>query len=80
MSRKLKVFTCIMLIICIMSSLTVSSVALNETEPNNSYTQAKRIYDDTNNYGYIGSAGDADWWVISFDIEGFANFYFRKLT
>ncbi len=56
MSRNLKVFTCIMLIISIMSALTMSGVALNETEPNNSYTQAKRIYDDTNNYGYISSA------------------------
>ncbi len=68
-----------MLIISIMSVLTLSGVALNETEPNGEYTQAKRIYDDTNNYGYISSAGDVDWWVISFDTEGFANFYLGSL-
>lgn len=81
MSRKLKVFTCIMLIISIMSSLTVSSVALNEEEPaNNEESTPTRITNDTNNYGYISTSGDEDWWVISFgNTEGFANFYLGSL-
>ena len=79
MKKKLKVFICIVLVISSMLSFTLSTFAVNESEANNTLATADRIYDDANNYGYISSTSDADWWVISFDIDGFANFYLGSI-
>lgn len=49
-----------------------------ETESNNSYSTADTTYDDYNNYGSLTN-GDVDWWKITFDEEGFANFYLSDI-
>lgn len=47
----------------------------DETEPNNTSSQADRTYDDYDSYGVISSTSDIDWWVVSFSSSGYANFW-----
>jgi len=54
---------------------TAGAVTINENEANS----INRTYNDYNNYGYISSADDEDWWVISFSQEGMATFYLGSL-
>ena len=46
-----------------------------ESESNNTYSTADRIYDDYDNYGAISTSSDVDWWVVSFPRGGYANFW-----
>ncbi len=51
----------------------------NESEPNDSYATADRTYDDYDNYGLISSYNDKDFWVVSFDAAGSANFWLGNI-
>ncbi len=53
---------------------TRSSGTINESEANNTMATADITYDDRDNYGYISSTTDEDWWKIEFDYDGQANF------
>lgn len=48
---------------------------INEAEPNDTYSNATRTYDDYINYGAIRTNTDVDWWRISFTQSGKANFW-----
>lgn len=48
---------------------------IHETEPNDTYSNATRTYDDYINYGAIRTNTDVDWWRISFTQSGKANFW-----
>lgn len=73
--RWISVVTAIML--CLAFSL--SSLALNESESNNTASTADVMYDDQNNYGYISSTSDVDWWYVSFPQGGWANYYLGNI-
>ncbi|MCL1809392.1 MAG: pre-peptidase C-terminal domain-containing protein [Clostridiales bacterium] len=57
----------------------MASVNRYEVEPNNSYTQANRTYDDDNMYGRITVTTDVDWFVVSFSSAGQANFWLGEI-
>lgn len=46
-----------------------------ETEPNGSFATANTIYSGDDNYGKIGSSGDADYYRIQFDKTGKVRFW-----
>ena len=52
---------------------------INETEPNDTYSNATRTYDDYINYGAIRTNTDVDWWRISFTQSGKANFWLGNI-
>ena len=67
-------------LLTISNSFVVNAITTqNETETNDEYTTADRTYDDYNNYGYISSQTDVDWWVISFNYDGIVNFYLGSI-
>ncbi|GEM_PF-6569641 len=51
----------------------------NEVEPNNAPSQADRTYNDYDNYGYISTSSDVDWWVVNFYYSGSANFFLGNI-
>ena len=61
------------------SNVTRSARTIQESEPNDSYTTANRTYDDYNNYGLVSSYNDKDFWVVSFDYSGTANFWLGNI-
>ena len=52
---------------------------IHETEPNDTYSNATRTYDDYINYGAIRTNTDVDWWRISFTQSGKANFWLGNI-
>lgn len=56
------------------SPLAVGS-PIQENEPNDTYSNATRTYDDYINYGAIRTNTDEDWWRIIFNESGKANFW-----
>ncbi|MBE6617125.1 MAG: M23 family metallopeptidase [Ruminococcaceae bacterium] len=50
-----------------------------ESENNNVMSNADITYDDYDNYGYISSLNDVDWWKIEFDEGGMANFWLGNI-
>ena len=50
-----------------------------ETESNDNYSIADVMYDDGNNYGYLSSQSDIDWWKITFTESGYANYWLGDL-
>ena len=80
MKKKLSLFLTVCLVISLVPafSLTALAVTRNETEPNNTTTQANtynRTYNDYDNYGKISYSDDYDYWVVSFSNSGTANFW-----
>ncbi len=60
------------------SSGTVYEVD-NSTENNDSIHSATQTYDDMDNYGSISSNLDVDFWKITFNEEGMANFWLGNI-
>ena len=58
---------------------TRAAGTIMEIEPNNTYSNADRTYDDYDNRGALGSATDVDWWVVSFLNSGNANFWLGNI-
>lgn len=50
-----------------------------ESESNNTYTSANRVYDDDDVYGTMSSTSDVDWYVVSFPSAGSANFWLGQI-
>ena len=50
-----------------------------EVEPNNTIYAADSTEDDYDNYGIISSANDIDWWKVSFNQCGYANFWLGNI-
>ena len=57
------------------SNVTRGAGTIQESEPNDSFATADRTYDDYDNYGLVSSYNDKDFWVVSFDYSGTANFW-----
>ncbi len=70
-----------MSIVLSLSLVTASAVSgtLYESESNNTYSTADQTCDDYNNYGKISSTSDIDWWKITFNYDGKANFYLGNI-
>ena len=60
------------------SPLAVGS-PIQENEPNDTYSNATRTYDDYINYGAIRTNTDEDWWRIIFNESGKANFWLGNI-
>ena len=58
---------------------STKSSSLWETENNGTFSTADTIQDDDNVYGYISVAYDKDYYKITFESEGFANFYLGSI-
>lgn len=58
---------------------STKSSSVWETENNGSFSTADTIQDDDNVYGYVSVAYDKDYYKITFDAEGFANFYLGSI-
>lgn len=58
---------------------TQSQTTVNVESKNNTAAMAKNIVEDTDNYGYISSARDVNWWKITFTSSGTANFYLGNI-
>ena len=73
----------LILVVMLAASIIQTSLAASgtkyEAEPNNTYSQATRTYNDYDNYGYISSSGEVDWWVVSFPVAGAANFWLGNI-
>ena len=52
-----------------------SAVTFNESEPNNTTSTADGISIDSNVYGYLGSVGDIDYFVVTTTYDGQMNFW-----
>ena len=68
----------VIIVIVLMTSLIcfdVYAVDLYEVENNNTVGNATTTYDDYNNYGAISSSTDVDWWKVTFNQTGYANFW-----
>lgn len=61
------------------SSIAKSVGTQNESEPNNTVATADVTYDDYDNYGTISSTSDVDWWKITFNRSGYANFWLGNI-
>lgn len=57
----------------------MSSGTKNEQESNDSIALADRTYDDYNNYGYISSNNDVDYFKVKFSTKGVANFWLGNI-
>jgi murein DD-endopeptidase MepM/ murein hydrolase activator NlpD len=58
---------------------STKSSSVWETENNGTFSTANTIQDDDNVYGYISVAYDKDYYKITFDSKGFANFYLGSI-
>ena len=86
MKNKRKVKSCMILFLCAMLCCTLfispayaSAGTYYESEPNNTYSTADITYNDYDNYGYISTLSDVDWWRISFNYSGPANFWLGNM-
>ncbi|MCI8388371.1 MAG: peptidoglycan DD-metalloendopeptidase family protein [Clostridiales bacterium] len=61
------------------SVITKSAGTKNESEPNNTFSTATITSDDYDNYGTISSTSDVDWWKITFNRSGYANFWLGNI-
>ena len=69
-------FLCLGLLFCLGSKTAYASAGtIYESEPNNTYSAADLTYDDYDNYGYISTTSDVDWWKVKFNSSGTANFW-----
>lgn len=81
--KNIKLFL-LLIALCVLLSTTIIPVysaagILYETERNHYTGVADRTYDDYDNYGAITSYDDQDFWVISFEEEGMANFWLGNI-
>ena len=76
------------LILLVVLSVLINSIVIPvapaagviyESERNHYTGVADRTYDDYDNYGAITSYDDQDFWVISFEEEGMANFWLGNI-
>lgn len=58
---------------------TLASGTVNEIESNNTMGLADITYDDYDNYGYMNSTSDVDYFKVMFDYDGVANFWLGNL-
>lgn len=86
MRNRRKTLSCITLFLCVMlgcilftSPAYAAAGTLNESEPNNTYSTADVTYDNYDNYGYISTSSDVDWWKVSFSYGGTANFWLGNI-
>lgn len=78
--KKLLSLILVVLVLCAFAiPASASSGTVYESESNNSMSTADRTYDDRDNYGSIGYAGDEDWWVISFPKDGCGSFWLGNI-
>ena len=81
--RILKIATallCLILCFCLSSKDAFAAAGtIYESEPNNTYGTADLTYDDYDNYGYISTTSDVDWWKIKFNSSGSANFWLGNI-
>jgi hypothetical protein len=61
------------------TTAVVAAISANEGEPNNSYNQANTYIDDYDMYGTLYATSDADWFKMSWDLDGKANFYLGNI-
>lgn len=52
---------------------------LYESEPNGLFSSANLTYDDYDNYGYISSTSDVDYYKVKFNSNGNANFWLGSI-
>ena len=60
-------------------SIQPFAVTLNESEPNNTYSQADQYTNDADMYGIISSTSDVDYYKVFFGRDGKANFYLGNI-
>lgn len=58
---------------------TQAAGTIYETEVNDSRDAADVTFNDYDNYGKISSANDVDWWAVSFNFSGYANFWLGSI-
>lgn len=58
---------------------TLSAGTKTESENNNSIAKANRTYDDYDNYGYMNSSSDVDYFKVMFNNDGVANFWLGNI-
>lgn len=75
----LTIFLCMLLGIFFASSAYAIANIITESESNDTYSSADITYDDYDNYGYIASVSDRDWWKITFISGGIANFWLGNI-
>ena len=61
------------------SEIPRSAGVIYEIESNDTYATATTTYDDYDNYGTISSPADVDWWKITFNTPGTANFWLGEI-
>lgn len=74
--KLLSVFICLTLIVPFgLMTANAAAGTIYESESNDTYSTADQTYDDYDNYGYLTSTNDVDWWKVVFNYAGSANFY-----
>ena len=79
LSFKLLLFSLCLIVFFSAGSKAAYGVTLYESEPNNTYSTADLTYDDYDNYGYISTTSDVDWWKVKFPSSGSANFWLGNI-
>ena len=85
MKHKRIINSCSALLLSVMLSCVFALPAyaaagtLNESESNNTYSTADVTYNDYDNYGYISTTSDVDWWRIRFSYSGHTNFWLGNI-
>ena len=67
------------MVIVLMFLLVPATYAASESESNNTYSTADITTDDANNTGTISSLNDVDWWKVTFNQDGWANYWLGEL-
>ncbi len=57
-----------------------SGIARNEEELNNNQSTAQELNSDDTMYGLISSKSDVDWYKVTFESDGMANFWVGNTT
>ena len=64
----------ILILLCVPAASAVA-----ESESNNTYATADTTTDDTDNTGTMSSATDVDWWKVTFNQDGWANYWLGNI-
>ena len=76
----LSVIVTVISVVCILSvSVSAASGTIYESESNEDFDYADVTYDDYDNKGTITSLSDDDFWKITFDYSGYANFWLGNI-
>ena len=79
--RKVALITVLIMSVVLMPKnnlLKIEAATVNESENNNTSATADVTQDDNTNYGTL-TAGDEDWWKITFSSSGMANFWLGNI-